>query len=284
MSYIRGLSSDLVRKNAWTIAEWAGEQRPDGKQRLLYQSKWDEGAVRDTVRAFVVRHLGDAGGGLVFDETGQEKSGTMTAGVGRQYTGTAGKITNAIVAVYCTYTTRHGHCLIDGDLYAQKGWFTDPDRRAQAGFDPEHDFRTKPQIAVEQAQRALDAGLAVAWAAADEVYGRNTAFRDFFETHHIGYVGAVGADFQITTQTGKYRADLVAQHAGTTAWNRRSCGRGSKGPRVYDWAMAATSSRHHVLLIRRSIRDPDDTAYFYAYAPEITHLTLSKIVDIAGKR
>ena len=193
--YVRALCSELSRKNCWRIAEEAGDARPDGKQRLLYQDVWDEWAVRDRVRAFAARHLADADAGLIFDESGQEKSGTMTAGVGRQYTGTAGKITNAIVVVYTNYASRHGHCLIDADLYAQKGWFTDPDRFAQAGFDADHTFRTKPEIAVEQAERALDSGLPVGWRAADEVYGRASQFRRLFEKRKISYVVAVGVDF-----------------------------------------------------------------------------------------
>jgi SRSO17 transposase len=284
MSYIRGLCSDLPRKNGWSIAEWAGDARPDGKQRLLYKDKWDELVARDVVRAFAVRHLADPGAGLVFDETGQEKSGNATAGVGRQYTGTAGKITNAVVAVYTTYASRHGHALIDGDLYAQEQWFTDPTRFARAGFDPEHRFRTKPQIALEQAGRILDAGTPVAWAAADEVYGRSTEFRRFFENRRIPYVVAVGVDFRVTTGTGKHRADVLARTLPPRSWNRRSCGRGAKGPRVYDWAMIATTSRNHVLLIRRSITDPTDLAYFYTYSPDEQPLTLSRMVEVAGYR
>lgn len=284
VGYMRALCSDLERKNGWRIAEQAGDARPDGKQRLLYKHTWDELAVRDRVRDFAARHLADPDAGLIFDESGQEKSGTMTAGVGRQYTGTAGKITNAIVAVYTTYASRHGHCLIDADLYAQKGWFTDPDRFTQAGFDEDHTFRTKPQIALEQAQRALDAGLAVAWMAADEVYGRASKFRQLFEKRKIPYVVAVGVDFRILTRTGKYRADLIVRTVPPKAWNRRSCGQGAKGPRVYDWAMIATTSRNHVLLIRRSITDPTDLDYFYAFIPDEQPLTLSKIVEIAGYR
>jgi SRSO17 transposase len=282
--YLRGLLSDLPRKNGWTIAEHAGYARPDGIQRLLYKDEWDESDARDRVRDLVVDNLSDPDATLVFDETGQEKSGIMTAGVGRQYTGTVGKITNAIVAVYCTYATSRGHCLIDGDLYVQKAWFADPGRCAQAGFDPDHTFRTKPEIALEQAERALAAGVAVRWATADEVYGRNGTFRRFFETRDIGYVMAVGVDFQITTDTGAKRADLIARTLPAKAFNRRSCGQGARGPRVYDWAMIATSSPRHALLIRRSITKPDDIAYFYAFVPTGEPLLLSTIIRIAGIR
>lgn len=287
VAYVRALCSGLERKNGWRIAEASGDARPDGKQRLLYQHVWDESTVRDRVRGFAVRHLGGEDAGLIFDESGQEKTGRHTAGVGRQYTGTAGKITNAIVAVYTTYASRRGHCLIDADLYAQEGWFTDPDRFTLAGFDPDHVFRTKPAIAIEQAKRIIAANIPIAWAAADEVYGRSRAFRTLLEAHDIAYVVAVGVDFQITTRLGTFRADQVftkiKRHT-RRAWNRRSCGQGAKGPRVYDWAMIATVSPHHALLIRRSTTKPDDVAYFYAFVPTGEALTLPRLVRIAGYR
>jgi SRSO17 transposase len=280
VGYLRGLLSDLPRKNGWTIAEHAGYARPDGIQRLLYKDKWDELDARDRVRDLVVDNLRDPDAVLVFDETGQEKSGIMTAGVGRQYTGTAGKITNAVVAVYCTYATSRGHCLIDGDLYVQKAWFTDPERCTQAGFDPDHVFRTKPEIALEQAKRILAAGVTVRWATADEVYGRNGVFRRFFETSGIGYVMAVGVDFHVATGTGPKRADLIARTLPPKAFNRRSCGQGARGLRVYDWAIVTTSSPRHALLIRRSITKPDDIAYFYAFVPADEPVLLSTLIRI----
>lgn len=168
---------------------------------------WDEDALRDQVRAFVAHHLG-VGGVLIFDETGDLKKGQATAGVGRQYTGTAGRIENAMVAVYATYATTHGHALIDRELYVQKEWFADPERMARAGFGDEHSFATKGQIARGQARRALDAGLAPAWATGDEVYGRSSELRELFEQRAIGYVFAVGRDFQPTTSGQmKIRAD-----------------------------------------------------------------------------
>src|SRR6266480_3782862 len=284
VGYLRALASGLERKNGWRIAEAAGDARPDGKQRLLYHQKCDELAVRDRVRAFAVHHLGAADAGLIFDESGQEKTGTHTAGVGRQYTGTAGKITNAIVAVYASYASSRGHCLIDADLYAQRGWFTDPARFAQTGFDPDHPFRTKPRIALDQAERILDAGVRVAWMAADEVYGRSTAFRQLFEDRCIAYVVAVGVDFHITIRTGTYRADQAVRAVRRAAWNRRSCGQGARGPRVYDWAMIATTNPTHVLLVRRSITKPTDLAYFYAFVPAGQPLTLARLVAVAGYR
>jgi SRSO17 transposase len=284
-AYLRGLLSEVPRKNCWSLAEQAGQDRPDGMQRLLYKAVWDEDAARDAIRHFAVRHLQAPGATLVFDETGQEKKGTATAGVGRQYTGTTGQVSNAVVAVYCTYATTLGHCLVDGDLYVQKHWAKDPERCEQAGLGRDFTFRTKTAIALEQAKRALAAGITVDWAAGDQVYGRSRALRGFFEQHRIGYVFAVGVDFKVPTAAGPIRADaLAAKKIPRRAWNRLSCGQGAKGPRRYDWAQVATSSPRHHLLIRRSLADPTDLAFFYAYVPEGRPAALTDLVKIAGIR
>lgn len=283
--YLRGLLADLPRKNCWTVAEHAGQPRAYGMQRLLYQAVWDEDAARDAVRRFAVRHLAAPGAVLVFDETGQEKKGAATAGVGRQYTGTTGQVSNAVVAVYCTYASTLGHCLIDGDLYVQEHWTKDPERCERAGLGRDFAFRTKTAIALEQARRAVAAGIAVDWAAGDEVYGRSTKLRQFFEEHTIGYVFAVGVNFQVPTGIGPVRADLLAaKKVPPRAWNRISCGQGAKGPRVYDWALVATARPRHHLLVRRSLADPTDLAFFYAYVPEGRSMALADLVKIAGIR
>jgi SRSO17 transposase len=244
---------------------------------------WDEGSVRDQVRGFVARHLGQ-GGVLIFDETGDLKKGTPTAGAGRQYTGTAGRIENAIVAVYATYATPLRHGLVDRDLYVQKEWFTDRERMAKAGFPGDHAFATKPQLAKAQAERALDAGLAPAWGAGDEVYGRSSELRGLFEARGIGYVFAVGVDHQTTTSAHqKMRADQALTLVEPHGWNRRSAGAGSKGPRYYDWAWIATASPCHHLLIRRSI-STGELAYYLAYVPEHYVCSLTDLVKVAGTR
>jgi SRSO17 transposase len=282
-AYMRGLLCTGVAGNCWAIAQAVGHDRPYRLQHLLSGAVWDEDAVRDQVRGFVARHLGQ-GGVLIFDETGDLKKGTSTAGAGRQYTGTAGRIENAIVAVYATYATALGHGLVDRDLYVQKEWFTDPERMAKAGFPDDHAFATKPQLAKAQAERALDAGLQPAWAAGDEVYGRSSELRELFEARGIGYVFAVGIDFQVTTSGyQKMRADQALRLVEPRGWNRRSAGAGSKGPRYYDWAWIATASPRHQLLIRRSI-STGELAYFLAYAPEHYICSLTDLVKVAGTR
>jgi SRSO17 transposase len=283
--YVRGLLMPGVAGNCWSLAEAVGLDRPYRLQHLLERACWDEDAARDAVRAFLARHLGADGGVLIFDETGQAKKGTATAAAGRQYSGTMGRVENVIVAVYTTYATGKGHALIDRDLYVQQDWFADPQRMAKAGFPPGHAFATKPELAIAQAKRALAAGIRPAWAAGDEVYGRSSGLRELFEAQGIGYVFAVPVDFHLTT-SGQVcmRADQALALVEAAGWNRRSCGTGAKGPRYYDWAWIATDHPRRSLLIRRSISDPSELAYFYAYAPAGRACSLTDLVKIAGTR
>jgi SRSO17 transposase len=130
---VGGLLADLPRKNCWTIAEHAGDPNPDGMQHLLARAVWDHDGVRDDVRSLVVEHLGDPEAVLVVDETGDLKKGTATVGVQRQYTGTAGRVENAQVAVYLVYASQAGHAVIDRELYLPRSWTDDPQRLQAVG-------------------------------------------------------------------------------------------------------------------------------------------------------
>lgn len=134
---VLGLLSDLPRKNCWSIAEWAGEATPDGMQHLLGRARWDADAVRDDVREFVLEHLRDEGAVLVVDETGDVKKGTHTVGVQRQYTGTAGRIENAQVALYLVYAGLRGHAAVDRECPSRA-----PGRATQIAAEPRAWVRT----------------------------------------------------------------------------------------------------------------------------------------------
>jgi SRSO17 transposase len=183
---VLGLLADLPRKNCWTIAEHAGDASPDGMQHLLARAVWDEDAVRDDIRTYLVEHLGDLGAVLVTDETGDLKKGTATVGVQRQYTGTAGRVENAQVAVYLVYATDAGHAVIDRELYLPRGWIDDPQRCRAAGVPDQVGFATKPALATKMLTRALDAGVPAAWVAGDEVYGANPGLRAELEAAGVG--------------------------------------------------------------------------------------------------
>ena len=281
---VLGLLAELPRKNCWTIAEHAGDPSPDGMQHLLARAKWDADGVRDDVRGYVIEHLGDPGAVLVVDETGDVKKGTAP-GVQRQYTGTAGRIENAQVAVYLGYAAPHGHALIDRELYLPKSWTGDPARCAAAGIPETVTFATKPQLARRMIERAVAAKVPFAWVAGDEVYGDNGPLRTWLEQQHIRYVLAVACDHRVPAGAGRtVRADELAVRLPRRAWQRLSAGEGAKGQRWYDWAWVAISDPrpgYRYLLIRRNRRG-GELAFYRCYSPQ--PVTLSALVKAAGLR
>jgi SRSO17 transposase len=176
-AFVGGLLADLPCKNCWTIAEHASDPTPDGMQHLLARAVWDEDAVRDDLRDYLVEHLGDPQATLVVDETSDLKKGTHTVGVQRQYTGTAGRVENAQVAVYLGYATDDGHAVVDRELYLPRSWTDDPARCQAVGVPEQVGFATKPGAGADMMRRALDAGMPAAWVTGDEVYGANPALR-----------------------------------------------------------------------------------------------------------
>jgi SRSO17 transposase len=283
--YVEGLLSDVCRKNGWSLAQRAGDRTPDKMQRLLNHAVWDEREAMGIVRDFVVEHLADPDAVAVLDETGQQKKGTHTAGVARQYVGCAGQVANAVNIVYCTYASSRGHAQVGARLYLPKDWTTDPERCAQAGVGHDVVFATKPQLGVELLTELNTAGVLPPWVTADEVYGRDPGLRAFCEDRGVGYVLGIPCSFSVTlTSRRQVRADQAVKMVPTTAWNRASCGPGSKGDRTYAWAWIATASPHHYLLVRRNPTDPTDQAYFSCFVPKGRAVTLGALVRIAGMR
>lgn len=285
--YIRGLLSVTERKNGWQLAEHLGDPTPDGVQHLLARADWDADAVRDDLATYVTEHLGDPGGVLVVDETGFLKKGTKSAGVGRQYSGTAGRIENCQVGVFLGYATAKGRALIDRALYLPKEWAGDGDRRQAAGVPDEVGFATKILLGRRMVERAVAAGVPARWVTADAVYGSNYHFRATAEGLGLGYVVGVRADFAVFSGFRQVRVKARLADIPADAWHRLSCGAGAKGPRLYDWAAARTNcpdpDRYaRWLLVRRSPTDPDDVAYFACGGPPET--TLPELVRVAGAR
>jgi SRSO17 transposase len=285
--YVRGLLSDLPRKNCWTLAEYAGDATPDRMQRLLERASWDTEVAMGTVRDFVGEHLACDGGlaVLVLDESGDEKTGTATCGVKRQYVGCAGKVANAINFVNATYSTPRGHALIGSRLYIPAEHLEDQAIRTAMGIDAEHEFATKPGLGAELLTDAVDAGVRVDWCTADAVYGRDRALRETCEHRGIGYSLGVPCSFRIRLASGTVlRADATLKILTARSWQVASCGPGSKGDRRYAWAWLGTASKRHFLLIRRNLTKPTDLAYFYCYVPEHTPATLGILVTVTGQR
>ncbi|MGW9451436.1 IS701 family transposase [Streptomyces sp. NPDC055632] len=281
---VLGLLSDLPRKNCWTIAEWVGDATPDGMQHLLGRAKWDADAVRDDVRGYVVEHLHDDQAVLVVDETGDVKKGTSTVGVQRQYTGTAGRIENAQVAVYLVYAGRRGHAAVDRELYVPRSWTSEPDRCQAAGLDKKTAFAAKPELAARMIGRFLDAGHRAQWVSGDEVYGGNPKLRAALEERGCGYVLAVARTHEVPTHGGRFRADALAKKLPKRALQKLSVGAGAKGDRFCDWAvidLAHPGPGSHQLLIRRN-RSTGELALYRCYLPRSAPLTM--LVKVAGSR
>ena len=166
-SYLRGLLSQVDRKNSWQLAEATGAETPHGFQRLLGRARWDADAVRDDLQHYVAEHLNDPQGVLIIDETGFLKKGNKSAGVSRQYSGTAGRIENCQIGVFMAYRSRYGHALVDRELYLPKCWTEDEDRSAEAGIPENREFATKPALARQMLHRSFSSDLQASWVTAD---------------------------------------------------------------------------------------------------------------------
>ena len=284
-AFVLGLLAELPRKNCWTIAGHAGDATPDGMQHLLARARWDADGVRDDLRSYVAARLGDPDAVLVVDETGDLKKGTGTAGVQGQYTGTAGRIENAQVAVYLGYAARAGHALIDRELYLPRSWTGDPARCQAAGIPAEVRFETKPQLAPRMIERAAAAGVPFAWVAADEVYGDNGPLRAWLEDGQVRYVLAVSCAHRVPAGAGQaIRADKLAAGLPRRAWQRLSAGDGARSHRYHDWAWIAISDPRpgcRWLLIRRTPRT-GELAFYRCYSPQ--QVPLAALVNAAGRR
>lgn len=285
--YVRGLLSDTERKNGWQLAEHLGDPTPDGVQHLLARADWNADAVRDDLTRYVAEHLGDSAGVLVVDETGFLKKGTKSCGVARQYSGTAGRIENCQVGVFLGYATRSGQALIDRELYLPKEWAQDASRRKTAGVPQAVTFETKLVLARRMIERAVAAGLPSKWVTADAVYGSDYHFRIALENQGLGYVVGVRSDFATHLGFRQVRVKALLAEVPSDSWHRLSCGAGAKGPRLYDWALVRTNCPEpktyaRWLLIRRSVSDPTEVAYFACGGPPGT--TVAELVRVAGTR
>jgi SRSO17 transposase len=292
--YLEALLSGAQRKNGWQLAEQIGDARPWRTQRVLSHVQWDQDAARDLCRDYVIEHLGSPDGVLIVDETGFLKKGTHSAGVARQYSGTAGRIENCQIGVFLAYASSKGHALIDRALYLPEAWCADAERRAEAAIPEDVVFATKPVLARQMIERALDAGVPCAWVLGDEVYGSDHKLRAALERREQAYLLTVRSNEQVWAvrdkKTGWYTAAELADARPASAWQCHSAGAGSKGERLYDWARLPLARRggpprahwQHWLLIRRNRQDPDDMAYYVVFAPANT--SLATLARVAGMR
>jgi SRSO17 transposase len=311
VKYVRALLMPLERKTSWQLAEAMGDQIPDATQRLLYRSNWDAEAARDILQQFVSERFGDEDAIGVVDETGFIKKGNRSAGVKRQYSGTAGKIENCQMGTFLTYASRWGHVFLDRRLYLPDEWCTDGPRRARAQVPPDVVFQTKPEQAIALLQHAWAQGVPMRWVTGDEVYGASTALRDAVAASGRWYVLAVRSNLPVwpgrlaVEAPPLVRCDQACTQSPVAEvpvplkavlsawpehrWRRLTVTEGEKGPLTYDWACGRViESREHLpgreswLVVRRSVRDPTELAYYLSNAPADTPLL--KLAQVAATR
>ncbi len=302
--YLQAIVSEIPRKNGWQIAEHAREPHPYGMQRLLSRAVWDEAGVRDELRTFVRHTLNPPPllpnraepeapfPVLVLDESGFPKRGSKSAGVQRQYCGATGQVENSQVGVFLSYVTPLGHALIDRELYLPEDWCNDLPRRQAAHIPQTVTFQTKPELAGRMVQRAQSARLPIRWVVADTVYGHSPDLRLWLEEQGYAYALAVPCTEVVCVQrdSGCLLSDVasIAQHQlGPQDWQRLSQSRGTKGERLFDWAILpwfqhGTVDGRHFLVIRRCLDNPDELAYYLVFAPLAT--PLPTIVQALGMR
>ena len=312
--YLHGLLSPVERKNGWQLAEAIGDSTPDATQRLLYNTKWDADAARDELQRFVISVFGDTEGIGVVDETGFLKKGTKSAGVQRQYSGTAGKTENCQIGVFLTYATAQGHAFLDRKLYLPESWCEDAERCQEAKIPAKEVFETKPTQAVKMLEHAWAMGVPMKWVTGDEVYGDSSHLRKVVAEHDRWYVVAVRTNVTVWLErpesaipewqgmgrkpTKERVLDesikpipVVAVVASwpESRWQRLVVDEGEKGPRIYDWAcrrivenQGDLPGRDGWLLARRSTTDPDDIAYYLSNSPADT--SLLRLAQVASTR
>ena len=293
LGYLQGLLSNVERKNSWQLAEFIGDTTPDGVQHLLERAHWDADLARDILRDYVTEHLGDAEAVLIVDETGFIKKGRHSAGVKRQYSGTAGRIENSQVGVFLHYAGCGGGAFIDRQLYLPREGIEDRARCQAAGIPSSVEFQTKPQLAQRMIERALDAGVPCGWVTGDAVYGGDRRLRAWLESREQSFVLAVACNEPLWWQGPNYSsAQTIAQAQPASAWQRLSAGAGAKGERLYDWALVPLwrlqldeqeRSWGHYLLVRRSLGEKSEHAYYVVYARR-DKASAANLVRVAGRR
>jgi SRSO17 transposase len=295
--FLDGLLGQERRKTGWMRAEAAGDPGPWRQQAILGRGRWDADALRDLVREYALEHLAADDAVLVVDETGFLKQGKASCGVARQYTGSAGKITNCQIGVFAAYVSRHGHGFIDRALYLPQAWTSDPARMAGAHVPPDTFFATKPVLALTMIDRAIDAGVPFAWVTADTVYGTGEVEMALRRAGK-GYVLGVSATSQFNSWGTKPpvagTAAEIADNLDPSAWRRLSAGAGAKGERLFDWAYLELADLEAAeyneslsglwtkgLLIRRNIAD-GALAFFATWCPAGTGR--ETLVAVEGRR
>jgi SRSO17 transposase len=289
LKYLRGLMGSAERKNGWQLAEMMGDDTPDKMQWFLSGAAWDETKARDQLQKFVIDELSEDDGIGIFDETGFLKKGEKSAGVSRQYSGTAGKVENCQIGTFFAYSSTAGSVLIDRRLYLPEVWTSNRERCRAAKIPDAVTFQTKPEQAQEMFEEALARGMPL---------GNAPALRNAIDKADKKYVLAVASTTPVWLQNpGKLLPKRVLgnQHSVSVGeaikqvsrWERLCVEMGEKGPIIYDWTLVPIREQTNKkpgragwLLARRSVEQPEEIAYYLSNAGQTARIsTLAKVAS-----
>lgn len=296
LAYLQGLLCSLERKNGWQLARHAGENTPDGMQRLLNTAVWNADSVCADLREYVAEHLGDVQGVLVISEESFIKKGSKSVGVTRQYSTAAGKIENCQIGIFIAYSNQTDYALIDRELYLPKEWIEDEERRKEASIQ-EIAFATKSQLALAMLNRVMDSNIVARWVTGGKVYGKDRKLRHWLESREQAYVLALPEKDPLSALA---RQKLVfapgEEHiTGTRSsfWWQPEVRSRQRTIERYEWArihIAQTPKAgwNRWLLVRRCIDHPTKCTYYVVFGPESTRfedmLAVIDLNQIAKKR
>lgn len=289
VSYITGLLGTTERKTSWQMAEAAGKLTPYAMQHLLGRQNWDADASIKDLQQFSLRTLGKTKSALILDETGFIKKGDKSAGVQRQYTGTAGRIENSQVGVFLAYATQRGHTLVGRRLFMPESWSTDPERLKTVQAPKHSAHETKIKLAISLLNEAQQNGLEADWVLGDEVYGNAYKLRNWCYERRQKFALGVSTMHCIWADDFKQvRVKELFQRTANKPWKRISTGDGTKGPRKFDWKILYSSIQQmqpgytRSIVARRSLAKESDVSFFSVYTPDGVGLT--EVARAIGQR
>lgn len=285
-AYFQGLISSIERKNSWQIAEQAGFKDPYSFQYLLGRAVWDEEKLRDLSRDYTLEYLSEENDVISVDETGFLKKGQKSAGVSRQYTGTAGRIENSQVGVFLSYSTSKGRALIDRELYIPQEWFKDEKRRSDAGIPESIKFKTKPQLALEMLKRTFENIRPSKWVVGDEVYSCSM-LRIWLENERQQYALSTACNTHVSIGFTQIQVREVLNNILAEEWKTISAGNGTKGQRIYKWCRRKVNSDapdgwSRWVVFRKNVKDENEIAFYIVFARDDTDL--NAIAKAIGSR
>lgn len=284
--YMKGLLSRAERKNGWQMSEILGESTPYKMQQFIYRGRWSADELREVMQEYVKEKFQDASAVLVMDETGFLKQGKMSAGVQRQYSGTAGRIENCQIGVFLNYAVNGTFCCIDRGLYIPRQWTDDRERCRKAGIPDYCAFRTKPEMALEMIKHAYENDIPFEWAAGDSVYGADKNIQKYLEEKNKKYMFAVSGKEYFWIGFRQYSVTAVKAQLDEEKWVEISTGDGTKGEKRFQWQSievnCADSEHKKYLIFRRSLSDKTEIRAYIAYGNRETKL--AEFVKTAGIR